>query len=113
MNMIREEQIREAASAYRINDGEGVRGWEEAAFEAGARWADAHPQWISVEDELPPYEEVVLVTVTNNVDKEVWFDHRSNNPMVSKDENGFCNYTRVKITHWMPCPQPPKERSNE
>lgn len=38
----RYQQIK-AASNYRIHEGEGVRGWEEAAFEAGARWADENP----------------------------------------------------------------------
>ncbi|MCD7923674.1 MAG: hypothetical protein LUI85_02830 [Bacteroides sp.] len=33
------------------------------AFASGAEWADAHPKnpWISVKDELPPFEKYVLL----------------------------------------------------
>lgn len=70
------------------------------AFEAGVEWADGHPRWISVEDELPEKGEVVFIT-----DGEL-------------TDTGFYDYDDAwqpymqwlgDITHWMPLPQPPKE----
>lgn len=43
MTQTRTQQIAAAAAHYRAHEGEGVRGWEEAAFEAGAHWADENP----------------------------------------------------------------------
>lgn len=62
--MTREEQIREAASLYRTDGGEGARGGEEAAFEAGARWADYNPKssWISAKERKPEPYTLVIVT---------------------------------------------------
>jgi hypothetical protein len=65
------------------------------------RWADEHPNWISVEDELPKRDElfthdsVVVLTLGlrtvlgfYNYDKGEWVDN-------------------TQVTHWMPLPQPP------
>ena len=84
-----------------------------AGFLYGAMWADAHPHWISVGDELPP-KESEYDDLSNNVlatdgkeiyesvynhDFEDWFTH---------DMWGLDN-----ITHWMPLPQPPKKGGNQ
>lgn len=110
MNMIREEQIREAASAYRINDGEGVRGWEEAAFEAGARWADEHPKhlWISVSNksEQLTYEEECLIMLKNGeVRIGTLYSTTDHGDMWSiRNEEDVPFYD---ISHWMPIPKLP------
>ena len=70
-------------------------------FEAG--YEAAQPKWISVEDELPPVGEKVLVRA-NNVTlvafidcEDVW--HR-----------GTITFRLPgAVTHWMPLPEPPKE----
>ena len=73
------------------------------------RWADAHPAWISVEDELPP-KKSEYDALSNNVlatngkeiyesvynhDFEEWFTHDL--------------WAINSITHWMPLPAPPSE----
>ena len=58
------------------------------------------PDWISVEDELPDYEESVLVTSSEDTE-EIYFSHRTKRPDVVVDNNGFTTYVGApKITHW-------------
>ncbi len=65
--------------------------------------------WISVEDELPPYEEDVLVCDQTSPE-EMWFCHRSSNPDVLNDKNGFCYcMPEYNVTHWQRIEQLPKE----
>ncbi len=68
------------------------------------RWADEHPHWISVADELPPRWEK--------------YPHLSKNVLCSDGVNVMVNYYDYNeaewtygvgmshITHWMPMPQP-------
>jgi DNA-directed RNA polymerase subunit L len=60
--------------------------------------------WISIEDRLPAYEEVVLGFGNDEGIKVKDF--------CSVDENGFRMQAeinkKVKITHWQPLPEPPK-----
>lgn len=55
--------------------------------------------WISVKDSLPDYDVSVLVCNENEPD-DMWFSHRSNDPMVITREYEFCNYLPLEITHW-------------
>jgi hypothetical protein len=57
------------------------------------RWCDQHPHWISVEDELPPQGECVLVTDG----KSYWQNLYSH-----KEKGWMINDTSV--THWMHLP---------
>lgn len=71
----------------------------------GARHSMIKPKlqygvWISVDDELPPYEESVLCSNKAEPD-DMFFCHRSNNPNVQTDSNGWCLYMNNNITHWM------------
>lgn len=61
--------------------------------------------WISVEDELPPFEEEVIVYAICDIGPIQFFCHRSNNPNVVTDKYGFCVYNNDKITYWMPIPK--------
>lgn len=76
------------------------------ALSFALRWCDEHPNWISVEDELPKDYESVLAAVGGNhfafvgicLNKKTWYCNIQNK---SVEIEG--------ITHWMPTPQPPKK----
>lgn len=78
----------------------------EEDFITGAQWADEHPHWISVEDELPIDYEPVLAVVGGNhfafvgicLNKKTWYCEIQNKATEI-----------IGITHWMPLPQPPKK----
>ena len=56
--------------------------------------------WISVEDDLPDYEESVLVTSKEDTE-EIYFSHRTKRPDVVVENNGFATFVGApKITHW-------------
>ena len=61
------------------------------AFEAGVEWADGHPRWISVEDELPNFFDNVLYCDEDG-------DYYTETDIIGQD---------VKITHWMRIPDCP------
>lgn len=104
--MTRKEQIKQEANEYATDSPDMVQKIiAQVGFEMGAEWADSHPHWISVEDELPPLYEfffyfgkngVVRMMNCNNV------HHGRSNEEYLKDciDCGF-------ITHWMPLPAPP------
>ena len=77
-----------------------------------AEWVLSH-QWMSVEDELPPFEEDVIVHYIWRTISSERFGHRSDNPKILTDENGFCNVMDDEIiTNWMPIP-PLTEKGGE
>lgn len=75
----------------------------EIGYIEGAVWADSHPHWISVDDELPPRFPLdpneSMNVITYGLHTMVnWYDY----------ERG--EWVRdSEITHWMPLPQAPKE----
>ena len=84
-----------------------LTGDQMEALTFALEWADAHPNWISVEDELPP-KKSEYDGLSNNVfatdgkeiyesvynhDFEEWFTHDL--------------WAINNITHWMPRPQAP------
>ena len=99
--MKREEQILKAGIEYTIaNKPKCIAGdnFKDLAdifnknpdFEAGAMWADAHPHWISVEDELPPDNEAFIAYWNHFVIVQQGRDERFG--------------SNKHITHWMPLP---------
>ena len=63
-------------------------------FHVGAMWADAHPHWISVEDELPKKDgRYLFYDETSGVYTSAYYVEFS---------------LLGSITHWMPLPQAPK-----
>ena len=68
------------------------------------RWTDAHPRWISVEDELPPIGGIVLVAIPLGGELSVL-------PLSIKNESDF--ECLSGMTHWMPLPLPPKKGGNQ
>lgn len=97
----------------------------ERAFDAGVKWCEEHPNWISVEDALPPrntffnfcHIKKEHIEKFNLKDKEL---DTSISCLVAcnGDLLGFSyyNYKERKwldgsgegITHWMPMPAPPR-----
>lgn len=73
----------------------------EIGFIEGAWWADEHPHWISVEDEMP--EDNVEVLTINKFNFPV-VCYRFRGYWFSRHGNEY-----VGITHWMPLPEAPKE----
>lgn len=70
---------------------------------------DAHPHWVSVEDELPKIGKDVLVL---REDGEMQVAHQYNEEITRWwSVDGFP--LKNNITHWMPLPQPPKSGSSE
>lgn len=61
--------------------------------------------WISVEDELPPLGEVVIVHYYNDNENCEMFSHRTKKECMKTDENDFCIYDNENITYWMPIPK--------
>ena len=57
-------------------------------------------EWQDADDNLPEYEEDVLVCDKRNP-QEMWFTHRSANPKVLRDKNDFCEIPNSRVTHWM------------
>lgn len=60
--------------------------------------------WVSVEDELPPYDKVVWVTSKMSPDN-VFKNKRVECTTVPKDSNGFIILWKgrmARITHWRP-----------
>lgn len=101
-------------------------------FHVGAMWADAHPHWISVEDELPPMHchlqdlgestygrgkifcdslPVVTHRVDGCIDMHCLMFNGEKNEFVWGGWNGSLRepFDGSMITHWMPLPQAPKE----
>ena len=106
--MTREEEIRNSAFEYIKSD--AVKAGEEYTsfgdFINGAKWADQHPHWISIDDEFPKNYEPVLAAVGGNhfafvgicLNHTTWYCDIPNKAVEIKG-----------ITHWMPLPQAPKE----
>lgn len=84
----------------------------ETIFLQGADWADSHHWFPCDGDYLPEYDEVVLVTLIwedseeEENSQDVTFTHRSDNPNVWVDENGFALIVRgAKYGSWCRIPK--------
>ena len=100
--MTREEEITQAMLEHSEKE---YSCEENTYFVMGAEWADSHPHWISVEDELPKIGKDVLIL---RQDGEMRVAHQYNEELTrwwSVDGYPLNNNT----THWMPLPQPSKE----
>ena len=96
MKEILKKRIEEAA-----NDRYSDNTFAYKGFIDGAEYA-LYNQWISVEEALPEYDEAVIVATGHPFYS---FCHRSNKPNVQTDEDGWCNYTGMKILAWLPIPK--------
>mgnify|MGYP002512110338 CR=1 FL=1 len=98
--MTREKEITKEAKKFakEIDDWEIAEDVQDA-FEQGALWADKHPRWISVEDELPKENGRYLFyhTITG-----VQSSYYYNDLTLDK-----------AVTHWMPLPSIEGIRGNQ
>lgn len=58
--------------------------------------------WVSVEDELPPYDEDVWVTDRYNTDFVMKTSRIKSKPCWNIDKNGFLCSPASHVTHWKP-----------
>ena len=131
-----EEEIRQVASSYAIDEVKDTcnpaskRGLLFSGFIDGAEWADSHPLWISVEEDLPPYGEQVLAFAEEDPDYEMWWSERytpegakykgvSSGKVyeIMTDRNGFAsmrdeNNEPLQVSHWRRI-VPPKHSNSE
>ena len=108
MNEIQKKRIEEAADkhSFKYLSQDRIEELElgchyEAGFIAGAEYALSN-KWISVEEYLPEYDELVIVVFG---DDDYALSHRSNNSNALTDKNGFCNYGYKDVLAWMPIPK--------
>lgn len=94
--MTREKEIKLNAR-WRADQYDHPAKWSDTyyGFIRGAEWADAHPHWISVEEELPPIGGIVLVAIPLGGELSVL-------PLSIKNESDFEYLSGM--THWMPLP---------
>ena len=96
--MTRQEQIKQAATAK----SRGETPYYYDAFIEGAKWADEHPHWISVEEKRPPCKEDVLLWSSGFDVALKGFRNDEDLYYVYDDDTYWHN-----ITHWMALPQLP------
>lgn len=109
LSMSREEQIEVAWLERAVQSNHR---YDEKSFKEGVEWADSHHWYPCDGDYLPEYDEVVLVTLIwedseeGENESDVTFSHRSDNPRVIVDENGFAKIIDgVKYGHWCRIPK--------
>lgn len=71
------------------------------------------PRWISVDERLPETREWVLV-IGEFVPEGGWFvphiaEYYRDSWRLDDDEYSYPEDRHIKVTHWMPLPEPPKE----
>ena len=96
--MDRREQIRTAAEKASRGVGgnwEHIRKGAELWFIRGAIWADSHPNWISVEEELPKEKGKYMFRLSNG---DMYYE--TYYPKLKLLDN---------VTHWMEIQPPRKE----
>lgn len=120
--MIRQEELNEAWCKYRGKCSTEII--QALAF--ALRWCDEHQNWISVEDEFPPYSKQVMVYSENEPWAEMWWSERYTEDgarfgkdgkyQILTDSNGFATLRDddnepIHVTHWM-CIEPPAKLSS-
>jgi len=117
MNVTLQQRIEEAAVDYANNL--ALPKWDKHPihaidFERGAIFA-LQNQWISVDEDLPEYEEDVFVRFiehfqnnTNEFEVGYCTRWRTSDKSVKTDSKEFSIIGNMEITHWMPIPELPK-----
>ena len=115
--MKREEELKKIAKRYaqdELKDNHGqVEDIVAAAFLNGIDYAENHPRWISVEDELPERDEDVLILTPQNLVHIAAYKYRNWQTKAHVFASGIDGYTWNNVTHWQHLPQPPKKGGKE
>lgn len=74
-------------------------------FMQGAEFADLHPSWINVKDELPPYQERVLVFCKGSTEPQICERGQEYGKTVYYNDEGCVINEEVCL--WMPLPKVP------
>ena len=112
MTMTREEQIAERYAHDELKDNHAdIHKIVAAAFLNGIDYAEQHPQWISVEDELPKDGQTVLVVNKGLLPLAFISQYEDDGDGLTIKIYGIGLYFETKATHWMPCP--PFEKGGE
>jgi hypothetical protein len=94
--MTREEEIKQASEIIK---------WTVMArygFVKGAEWADAHPHWISIRDELPETGHVVMLAIVGYNEVEIGY-YGTDKIFRDSESNKL-----EGVTHFMCFPKLPK-----
>ena len=116
--MTREEEIRNAIDTIiPIHPNRNGRTYEQAmmatGFEAGVKWADAHPKspWISVDEDLPCSHEELVSKGSSSTKRVIviedggyYFDC-----MVLSENGKWKWFYSFNPSYWFPIPELPKE----
>ncbi len=102
---------REREILYAYQTQKAKLGNQEHTFMHGAKWADAHPHWISVEDELPPIRQGVIAYNGVTIRKAWVLEDGSWIADTHKEWERNC-FKQYPVTHWMPLPPVVSNSSN-
>ena len=99
--MTREDERDMACTNWICSQDNGTVIMAREVWKAAVKWADSHPQWISVEEELPKEGQVVLInTKGGSVSTACYTDGRFDITEL---------FQAINVTHWMPIVPPRKE----
>ena len=101
--MSRKEDFEKAAEDYCEDHSHCI--YFEFGAEYGYQYAQTHPNWISVEDELPKVQDWYLCYNDVEDGSEVLHWEGDGNVWMDND----WHYKSKEITHWMTLPQPPRK----
>ena len=108
-----------------VNSSDFPTQWVPSAYECSIIDAQAKeieklrgqlPRWIPVEERLPDYDDLVLVTASGKPKENITLDEAVELATLYSD--GWCletwpEWTGAKVTHWMPLPEPPEVENAE
>ena len=112
----RQQEINEAAESYarmRTSDRDMQPAFADA-YSAGARWADGHQHWVSVEEGLPDGC-VDCLLYTEPIDEDASYEGRYRRGYFDMDDAqwhiGGEKWGNTRVTHWLPLPEPPQKEN--
>lgn len=85
------------------------------AYVADAILAELQPssEWVSVKDRLPEVGEYNVAADTDYGKKVTACELNKDGNWIHDGEETFCHSYYFEVTHWMPLPEPPKEKDSE
>ena len=104
---VREKLVELLTNSPQLDVLDWTTGWEEAANYLIAHGVTVQ-EWISVKDRLPVEDGTYLVyTERGSVYASHFYTEKQFRSDYIREEN-WSQRGKVKVTHWMPLPEPPK-----